>query len=265
MSLNGCEIFTNSSGSEWNLRKLDLRLSLIMEATRKAGGVYLYANSRGCDGERTYFDGSCMIILNGKVIAQGSQFALSDVEVVSATIDLDEVRAFRCTPSRGMQATLAPHYERLEVDFKLSGASNMVTKHSPTKPISARYYLPEEEIALGPACYLWDYLRRSGASGFLLPLSGGIDSCATATIVHSMCRMVIEAIKDGDEQVIKDVKRLNRHSKELPKTPQELSNIIFCTIYMGMKTQSSKETQSRAFELAKAIGSFHQEVWSVKC
>ena len=76
MSLNGCEIFTNSSSSEWNLRKLDTRLSLPLEATRKAGGVYLYANGRGCDGNRTYFDGSCMIILNGQVIAQGAQFSL---------------------------------------------------------------------------------------------------------------------------------------------------------------------------------------------
>lgn len=47
---------------------------------------------------------------------------------------------------------------------------------------------PEEEIALGPACWLWDYLRRSGASGFLLPLSGGADSSSTAAIVGSMCQ-----------------------------------------------------------------------------
>jgi NH3-dependent NAD+ synthetase len=45
---------------------------------------------------------------------------------------------------------------------------------------------PEEEIAYGPACWLWDYLRRSGASGFLLPLSGGADSAATAAIVGCM-------------------------------------------------------------------------------
>ena len=32
---------------------------------------------------------------------------------------------------------------------------------------------PEQEISLGPACWMWDYLRRSGMSGFFLPLSGG--------------------------------------------------------------------------------------------
>ena len=45
----------------------------------------------------------------------------------------------------------------------------------------------------GPACWLWDYLRRSGASGFLLPLSGGADSSAVAAIVASMCRLVFDA------------------------------------------------------------------------
>lgn len=61
-----------------------------------------------------------------------------------------------------------------------------------------RFHTAEEEIALGPACWLWDYLRRcGGVSGFFLPLSGGIDSCATATIVHSMCRLVVEACENG--------------------------------------------------------------------
>lgn len=52
-----------------------------------------------------------------------------------------------------------------------------------------QYHLPEEEIALGPAAWLWDYLRRCGAAGFLLPLSGGADSSATAAIVGSMCQV----------------------------------------------------------------------------
>jgi hypothetical protein len=48
------------------------------------------------------------------------------------------------------------------------------------------YLKPEEEIALGPACWLWDYLRRSGMAGFFLPLSGGADSASTATIVGTL-------------------------------------------------------------------------------
>lgn len=47
MSLDGVEVITNSSASHFSLRKLDLRLKLIGEATRKCGGVYVYSNIQG--------------------------------------------------------------------------------------------------------------------------------------------------------------------------------------------------------------------------
>ena len=60
-ALDGVEIFTNSSASHFTLRKLGLRLQLIQEATRKSGGIYIYANQHGCGGDRLYFDGSAMV------------------------------------------------------------------------------------------------------------------------------------------------------------------------------------------------------------
>lgn len=122
-----------------------------------------------------------------------------------------------------MQAMQAPAYQRIEIGFSLSDNKLGL---APTKSQPARYHLPEEEIALGPACYLYDYLRRSGAAGFLLPLSGGIDSCSTAVIVFSMCRLAMAAVKEGNETVIADVKRLCRHAKSFPKTPEEFCNNI---------------------------------------
>lgn len=77
-------------------------------------------------------------------------------------------------------------------------------------------------------------------------------------MVFSMCRLVIQAIEDGNKQVIEDVKRLAQYNEgKLPKTPQELCNQIFHTVYMGMSKQSSKETRGRAKELSEAIGSYH--------
>ncbi|OTA83204.1 hypothetical protein M434DRAFT_400722 [Hypoxylon sp. CO27-5] len=258
MSLNGVEVITNSSGSHFTLRKLNTRMQLITEATRKNGGIYIYANQQGCDGDRLYYDGCAMIICNGKLLAQGSQFGLTDVEVVTATIDLEEVRAYRFTPSRGLQAVKAPVYERIETWFELSSEQEDLDLHRvPSLEIQPRYHSPEEEIAFCTGAYLWDYLRRCGAAGYLVPLSGGIDSCATATIVFSMCRMVIEAVKAGNEQVIADVKRLAKFSEKIPETPEDLCGQIFHTVYMGMSKQSSKETRQRAKDLAEAIGAYH--------
>ncbi|KAK3066212.1 glutamine-dependent NAD(+) synthetase, partial [Coniosporium uncinatum] len=256
MSLNGVEIFTNSSGSHHELRKLNTRYDLIIEATKKAGGIYLYANQRGCDGDRLYYDGSALIIINGNIVAQGSQFSLEDVEVVTATVDLEEVRAFRTAPSRGLQAVQAPPYQRIEVDFSFSSSTDSLNPRlKPSKTKEPYFHAPEAEIAYGPACWLWDYLRRSKQAGFFIPLSGGIDSCATSVIVFSMCRLVVSAIKDGNEQVIKDVHTLcapYKGDEWLPSTPNELCALIFHTCFMG-STNSSKETRSRAKDLAETI------------
>ncbi|TGZ84253.1 glutamine-dependent NAD(+) synthetase with GAT domain-containing protein [Ascodesmis nigricans] len=264
MSLDGIEIFTNSSGSHHELRKLNKRIELMTHATKSCGGVYLYANQQGCDGDRLYYDGCAMIGINGRIVAQGSQFSLNDVEVVTATVDLEEVRAYRFAPSRGLQAVQAPAYERIDVDFSLSATgSDVDLSIRPTEDVKVRYHTPEEEIALGPACWLWDYLRRcGGVAGYFLPLSGGIDSCATATIVHSMCRLVIADCEKGHQQVIADARRIcgePESSDWVPKTPQELANRIFHTSFMGTEN-SSTETRQRAKDLASVIGAYHVDL-----
>lgn len=258
MGLDGVEIFTNSSGSHHELRKLDTRLQLITEATKKCGGVYLYANQRGCDGDRLYYDGCACIVVNGEVLAQASQFSLKDVEVISATIDLDDVRSYRNQKSAGIQAVNQDKtYKIIECLTELSPSEDVYdTSVVPTRPQEIRYHLPEEEIAYGPACWLWDYLRRSKCGGYFLPLSGGIDSCATATIVHLMCRLVVES---KDEQVLQDVRALVRDETFTPATPQELAGKLFCTCFMGTEN-SSTETRSRAKELAEKIGAYHVDL-----
>ena len=101
-----------------------------------------------------------MIVCNGTVKAQGSQFSLDDVEVVTATVDLEEVRAYRCSASRGLQAVRSTEqYRRIDVTtYSMSQQSDDFNASiSPSCPI--RIHAPEEEIALGPALWLWDYLR----------------------------------------------------------------------------------------------------------
>ncbi|PWY86440.1 glutamine-dependent NAD(+) synthetase [Aspergillus sclerotioniger CBS 115572] len=260
--LAGVEIFSNSSGSHHELRKLDTRINLITQATKLSGGIYLYANQQGCDGDRLYYDGCAMIVVNGNIVAQGSQFSLNDVEVVTATVDIEEVRTYRTSASRGMQASMQAPYVRLDLDTRLSRMDDEADPGlAPSETLTPRYHVPEEEIALGPACWLWDYLRRSGAAGYFVPLSGGIDSCATAIIVHSMCREVIKAVQQGNEQVIKDVRRLCAEPEDstwLPSTSQEVCNRIFHTSYMGTQN-SSKETRDRAKRLAADIGAYHTD------
>ncbi|KAF1991728.1 glutamine-dependent NAD(+) synthetase with GAT domain-containing protein [Aulographum hederae CBS 113979] len=262
MSLNGAEIITNSSGSHHLLRKLDQRIKLVLDATAKNGGIYIYSNQIGMDGDRLYYDGCSMIAVNGEIVAQGSQFSLTDCEVITATVDLEDVRSHRFAPSRGQQAVQSTAYHRIETDFALSDEkAGYIHGKSPGPARQIRYHTPEEEIALGPAIWMWGYLVRSKQAGYLVPLSGGIDSCATAVLVFSMCREVMKAIEAGNKLVLQDVQRLSGEKSDWkPKSAQEFCGRIFHTVYMGMKTQSSAETRKRAKDLAEAIGAYHVEV-----
>lgn len=42
--------------------------------------------------------------VNGQILCQGTQFSLNDVEVVTAVVDIEEVRSYRFAPSRGLQS-----------------------------------------------------------------------------------------------------------------------------------------------------------------
>lgn len=253
MSIDGVEIFTNSSASHHVLRKSYLRTDLIKTATSKNGGIYLFANQKGCDGDRLYYDGCAMIAVNGHIVAQGSQFSLDDVEVLTTTQDLEDVRAYRTDKTSG-KLMANEVYPRVRVNFTLSLADDVYMPS--VQPIQIRFHTPEEEISLGPACWLWDYLRRSSQAGFFLPLSGGIDSSATACVVYSMCRQVCFAVSHGNEQVLADARRMVSDHGYVPKDPRDFCRRVFTTCYMASEN-SSQDTCRRAKELAEQIGSHH--------
>ncbi|XP_054380109.1 glutamine-dependent NAD(+) synthetase isoform X5 [Pongo abelii] len=255
MGLDGVEIVTNASGSHHVLRKANTRVDLVTMATGKNGGIYLLANQKGCDGDRLYYDSCAMIAMNGSVFAQGSQFSLDDVEVLTATLDLEDVRSYRAEiSSRNLAASRASPYPRVKVDFALSCHEDLLAPVS--EPIEWKYHSPEEEISLGPACWLWDFLRRSEQAGFLLPLSGGVDSAATACLIYSMCCQVCEAVRSGNEEVLADVRTIVNQISYTPQDPRDLCGRILTTCYMASKN-SSQETCTRARELAQQIGSHH--------
>lgn len=74
-----------------------------------------------------------------------------------------------------------------------------------------------KEIAGGPALWLWDQLRRCGARGFFLPLSGGADSSSTAAIVASMAIFVFESVKSGNQETLSTLRKVVRKDDFMPE------------------------------------------------
>ena len=79
---------------------------------------------------------------------QGRQFSVHEVEVVAATVDIDEVVSYRgAVSSLQEQASGHQPHPHIAVDFRICHAE----AHSliPTSPREPFYHTPEEEIALG--------------------------------------------------------------------------------------------------------------------
>ncbi|XP_034933710.1 glutamine-dependent NAD(+) synthetase [Chelonus insularis] len=273
LSLDGVEIISNSSASVFAVRKAHEISDRCKMASAKCGGCYMYSNLRGCDGGRMYFNGSSSISMNGDIITQGKQFSLEAVEVNVATFDLEDIRVYRnIIRCRTHSAAKSEPYPRVKVDFALSSESmsfQLTDYPTDLNPFENEYgesnerktqlHTPEEEIAMGPACWMWDYLRRSCQGGFFLPLSGGIDSSSTACLVYSMCNMIVDAVEQGDRQVLLDVQKIVGDYEYIPKDPKQLCNTLLVTCYMGTEN-SSVETKARATELASQIGSYHRNI-----
>lgn len=268
--LAGVHIIGNGSGSHHVLRKLGMRVEYIQALLRKSGGAYLYSNQIGCDGGRLYYDGSAIVALNGDVLAQGSQFNLAtEVELVVATVDLDDIVSYRnAVKSRSVQAArhatngYSLHVVNPKSRFSIlhSESGSDASQHVTTPLPSLRYWTPEEEIAKGPACWLWDYLRRSGLNGFFIALSGGADSSSTAALVGSMCQQLVQAVNadDVEERLLSEIRQVTQTDKEYyPSDARELAQRLLHTAYMPSEGASSAETRERAHAVAKDIGAYH--------
>ena len=64
-------------------------------------------------------------------------------------------------------------------------------------------------------------------SGFFLPLSGGIDSSSTASLVGSMCDLVMDACGRGNQKVVADLRAVLRlrEGEHLPTDSKELARL----------------------------------------
>ena len=111
------------------------------------GGVYLYANQKGCDGGDLYYDGSACIVKNGKMVAQSSQFGMDDVEVISATVDLED--AHKSTSSFREMSAAAPAIERIHVDHSLCTSRPLTLQTSPE-------FEPRHVKSDGMGCHIMD-------------------------------------------------------------------------------------------------------------
>jgi NAD+ synthase (glutamine-hydrolysing) len=201
----------------------------------------------GCESGRIIFDGDTLIAANGEIVARGPRFSYQDVVVIAATIDVDRTRL-----SRFRQASFVPHLTHdgrcvTISGFKIGGES-VSTVSSPANWEESKDLKHEEfwrAIALG----LFDYLRKSRSEGFVVSLSGGVDSSAASCLVSMM---VHSAVKDLGKRGFKEkLPFVSLGASSRPNT-QLMQQLLAC-VYQGTEN-SSTETRTAAREVARELG-----------
>jgi len=269
--LSGCDIVLNGSGSHFEAKKILTRQNLLKNATSN-GGVYVYSNLEGGDGDRLYFDGGSMIYKDGEMLAIETRFDLTDVKVLTREIDLSSILRNRVkNNSYETQASLENNkFPIIKLNTDLRGGSvfrntSPLGVYDPKKELydinkdrKELYDLKNKdstdeikEIIDTAACWLWDYLRRSGATGFVLPLSGGADSAVTATLVYHMCTKMIYAAYTLNNQVVKSFITRFEDAEQKQLTNKTLCKYVLNTVYLPTKFSSVNKDGTKIDDITK--------------
>lgn len=216
LAKRGVNLIFNPSASHFAFDKTKTRESFIKEGSRAFNCVYVYSNLIGNESGRIIFDGDCFIAQNGKTLSHFNM--LDDIFSYVVNINLSNTKKIQ-------SASFKPNLDKETEIVEFEQFWNAEQEFSQTRfPYHSNIETKFEQFEAITTLGLYDYMRKSKSSGYVVSLSGGIDSAVCALLVYLMCFEY----------------KLN--TKE----------ILTC-VYQKTKN-SSKETEQAAQELAKSIG-----------
>jgi NAD+ synthase (glutamine-hydrolysing) len=248
--LQGVDIILNPTASHFAFFKTQTRERLVQDGSRAFGVAYIYANLLGNEAGRAIFDGDAMVAQAGEMLVSGTRFSYRDFYLTPAVIDIDKVRL-----------------EQVQNRLTFSGTSQKVPflyDFPPIKPIKQRFELEhweakgfqkEEEFARAIALALFDYLRKSRSSGWVISLSGGADSSAITGLCYLAIELgVAELGLEGFKQKLGYIKKIQDC-----QSVQELSKALITNIYQGTEN-SSNDTRYSASSLAESLNTTFYDI-----
>ncbi len=248
MASYGVDIILNPSASHFAFGKFEVRKRLVLEGSRALNASYVYANLLGNEAGRIIYDGGALIASAGRLLAQGSRLSYAPVEVVAASVD---VAATRLRSSQ-----LASYQPNLTASRSAEVACPFQWPDLSPEPVRLRAAdwelspsIKEEEFTRAVGLGLFDYLRKSRAHGFVVSLSGGADSSATACLVAMMVRMACAEL--GPEWFNEALSYIGR-LRETTSCGERVRHLLHC-VYQASEN-SGRTTHDAAAAVAAAIG-----------
>jgi len=250
LAARGIDVILNPSASHFAIGKHAVRRRLVLEGSRAFGLSYVYSNLLGNEAGRAIYDGDAMIASSGRLVAAGRRFSYQPWQLVDAVVDVESTRTLQARTSSFEPAMGS---DNLCVDVGHRYRAQRPTAPSiEVDPWERSEELAFEEFARAEALALFDYARKSRSRGFVVSLSGGVDSAACAVLVGLMVRLgLAELGPEGFRE------RLGR--PDLPSGDERaLTHRLLTTIYQSTR-HSSEATRSAAMGVAEALGARHRE------
>lgn len=237
--LNNVDIILNTSASHFAFGKTRIREMLVREASRAYSCTYVYSNLLGNEAGRVVYDGEILIAQSGTLLARNRQFQYAEYQLLSAVIDTS-------IPRRARKKTFA--FEPMPPEHLIRTEIELPDLHQGFRRdggIIDPFACKEEEFHRAVTLAMFDYMRKSRSCGFVLSLSGGADSSATAVLAA-------EAIKNAERFLPRE--QLERRLSYLDiDWERPLTEQLITCVYQATE-HSSSETEESARELAQEIG-----------
>ena len=236
----GVSVLLNPSASHFAFGKQAIRDRIAREGAAAVDGLFAYTNLLGDESGHAIFGGDAFFARSTRggeteLLAGAEPFSTRDFTV--SVIDT-EVEA---RPAAG----------RIETSHSLTlDESNQPREPKPRGERLNKFEEFSRAVPLG----MLDYLRKSGAQGFVLSLSGGADSAACAVLIWLMARRAWDEI--GPEGLAKRVPN-TRGLSDATDVRAAVTRLL-TTVYQGTEN-SSEVTRSAAATIAQAVGAEHHE------
>jgi NAD+ synthase (glutamine-hydrolysing) len=238
LAAGSCDVILSPSASHFALGKDELRSRLVADGSRSLGVAFVWANLSGNESGRVIYDASCRIASCGRILSEGPRLPFAPVSVIVADVDLEEIRTHRAVSGHPIDR-LSPSLTPLDIP----APESISVAHPPmTLPVMDAH----TEFARATALGLWDYLRKSRSSGYVLSLSGGADSAACAVLVHLACHWAL--LELGEIEVRRILSWIKMPLE--PLTAASLANVLLVCAY-----QSTRNSGTVTLEAARTVAS----------
>lgn len=236
----GVDFILNPSASHFAFGKHEIRKRLVLEGSRLCSSGYLFSNLVGCESGRAIYDGDAMIASNGEMIAYGERFSFRDSTLVTAVVNV---------PKRSVsEKDVLSSKHRIVVVDDFEGDVQAVTE-SASQPIVMDPDEKHVEFLQSVTLGLFDYGRKSKTHGFVVSLSGGVDSSAVSCLVALMVKRAVS------ELGVRGFIERYRHVPAIAEATSvsAITKILLACVYQAT-SNSSERTHTAAEALAKQLG-----------